>query len=93
MPVNTLDSKSALVVIDLQEGIVTHRTAHPAADIVKRASALADAFRRHGLPVVLVNVDESSQGSARPARRRRSSIYSRHFLFPEPTCADSSPLR
>lgn len=62
MPVKSLDPKSALVVIDLQKGIVTYPTAHPAADIVKRASALADAFRRHGLPVVLVNVDGGAPG-------------------------------
>ncbi len=56
MPVTTLDPKTALIVIDLQNGIVAMPAAHPVAEIVKQASTLADAFRRHGLPVVLVNV-------------------------------------
>jgi nicotinamidase-related amidase len=56
MPFATLDPVTALVVIDLQKGIVGLPTAHPAADIVERASQLASAFRRHGRPVVLVNV-------------------------------------
>ncbi|HEY2257860.1 MAG TPA: isochorismatase family protein [Variovorax sp.] len=56
MPFATLDPVTALVVIDLQKGIVGLPTAHPAADIVDRASQLARAFREHGRPVVLVNV-------------------------------------
>lgn len=62
MPVTTLDPKTALVVIDLQQGIVSLPTAHPISEIVERAAAMADAFRRHGLPVVLVNVDAVPSG-------------------------------
>ena len=53
-----LDPKSsALVVIDLQRGIVARPTGpHSAADVVARASRLADAFRSAGATVVLVNV-------------------------------------
>jgi len=67
MTVTTLDPTTALVVIDLQKGIVSLPTAHPVGEVVKRAGALADAFRRHGLPVVLVNV----AGGA-PGRQARS---------------------
>lgn len=56
MPVTTLDPKTALIVIDLQQGIVSYPTVHPSAEVVRNASALAAAFRRRGLPVVLVNV-------------------------------------
>ena len=56
MPVTALDANPALLVIDLQQGIVVLPAAHPIAEIVQRARALADAFRRHDLPVVLVNV-------------------------------------
>ena len=56
MPVTTLDPVTALIVIDLQQGIVCLPTAHPIAEVVQRASTLAQAFRRHGLPVILVNV-------------------------------------
>jgi nicotinamidase-related amidase len=62
VPVTTLDPKSALLVIDLQKGVVGRPTAHPTSGIVKNAAALADAFRRHSLPVVLVNVDGGAPG-------------------------------
>ena len=62
MALTTLDAKTALVVIDLQRGIVALPTAHPAGEIVERSVALLDAFRRHGLPVVLVNVTAGAPG-------------------------------
>ncbi|MGC2629587.1 MAG: isochorismatase family cysteine hydrolase, partial [Rhodomicrobium sp.] len=68
MTVTTLDPKTALVVIDLQKGIAGRSTAHPMGEVVKHASALADAFRRHGLPVVLVNVAGGAPGRAEQAR-------------------------
>ncbi|GGY20139.1 hydrolase [Rhodanobacter panaciterrae] len=69
MALTTLDPQTALIVIDLQKGIVAYPTAHPAAEVVKQASALADAFRRHGLPVVLVNVNGGAPGRAEQARK------------------------
>ncbi|MBW0446457.1 isochorismatase family protein [bacterium M00.F.Ca.ET.228.01.1.1] len=68
MALTTLDARTALVVIDLQQGIVAMPTAHPTAEVVQRAAALADAFRRHGLPVVLVNVAGGAPGRAEQAR-------------------------
>jgi len=62
MPITTLDPTTALVVIDLQRGIVGNKTAHPAADIIARAAALARAFRHRNLPVVLVNVAGRAPG-------------------------------
>lgn len=56
MTITTLDPKTALIVIDLQKGILSRPAAHPIGSIVARAAALAAAFRRHNLPVVLVNV-------------------------------------
>jgi nicotinamidase-related amidase len=56
MTVTKLDPVAALIVIDLQKGIVGLPTVHPAAEIVGRAAKLARAFRERGLPVVLVNV-------------------------------------
>ena len=55
MPITTLDPKTALVVIDLQRGIVGLPTAQPVAEVVANAAALAKAFRRRGLPVGLVD--------------------------------------
>src|SRR6202008_612616 len=61
--------KVGLIVIDLQKGIVSMPTVHPIGDVVRHASALADAFRRHRLPVVLVNVDASAPGRTEQPRR------------------------
>jgi nicotinamidase-related amidase len=60
----SLDPVTALIVIDLQAGIVAMPTAQPTAEVVRRAAELADAFRRHALPVVLVNVDGVAPGRA-----------------------------
>lgn len=68
MAVITLDPKTAFISIDLQKGIVGLPTAHPAAEVVKRAGALAEAFRRHGLPVVLVNVAGQAPGRSEQVR-------------------------
>ena len=62
MTVSILDPNTALIVIDLQQGIVSLPTVHPIGDVVKNASTLADTFRRRGLPVVLVNVDGGAPG-------------------------------
>jgi nicotinamidase-related amidase len=73
MAATTLDPKTALVVIDLQKGIVAYPTVHPIGEVVKRARSLADAFRRHGLPVVLVNVAGGAPG--RTERPRNSEPF------------------
>jgi nicotinamidase-related amidase len=62
MTVTTLDPKTALIVIDLQKGIVAYPTVHPIGEVVQRSRSLADAFRQRGLPVVLVNVTGGAPG-------------------------------
>jgi nicotinamidase-related amidase len=62
MPLTKLDTTAALIVIDLQKGIVGLPTVHPAGEIVGRAAQLARAFRERGLPVVLVNVAGRAPG-------------------------------
>jgi nicotinamidase-related amidase len=64
MPLTKLDPKTALILIDLQQGIVAMPTAHPSGEVVARAAKLAEAFRSHGLPVVVVNVDGVAPGRA-----------------------------
>jgi nicotinamidase-related amidase len=56
MPVTALDPRTALIVVDVQKGIVSLPMAHPIEDVVKQVITLADSFRQQGLPVVLVNV-------------------------------------
>jgi nicotinamidase-related amidase len=59
----TLDPNTALVVIDLQRGVVAlPAAAHPMDTVIANSAALADAFRAHGLPVVLVNVSGAPSG-------------------------------
>lgn len=62
MALTTLDPKTALVVIDLQKGLLGMQTAHPFDEVVGQAAHLASAFRRRGLPVVLVNVTGGAPG-------------------------------
>lgn len=69
MAVTTLDPNVALIVIDLQKGIVALPTAHPVNGVVERAAALADAFRARNLPVVLVNVAGGAPGRTEQSRR------------------------
>lgn len=64
MPVTTLDPITALIVIDLQKGVLTMPIEPSPAVVVEKAVALLEAFRRHGLPVVLVNVDAGAPGRA-----------------------------
>ena len=68
MAVSSLDPKTALVVIDLQKGIVAYPVVHPIGEVIKRARALADAFRSRGLPVVLVNVAGGAPGRTEQPR-------------------------
>jgi nicotinamidase-related amidase len=64
MTVSTLDPKTALLVVDLQKGIVGLPTAHPMQSVIKNATALLEAFRARKLPVVLINVDNRAPGRA-----------------------------
>jgi len=56
MPVTMLDAKTALVIIDLQKGLIPEPAEPRIAAVVAHAAALAAAFRAADLPVVLVNV-------------------------------------
>jgi nicotinamidase-related amidase len=56
MALTTLDPNTALIVIDLQKGIMSSPFIHPRAEVVEQVCALVTAFRERRLPVVLVNV-------------------------------------
>jgi nicotinamidase-related amidase len=66
--ISMLDTNTALLVIDLQKGFVGLPTAHPMADVVSNAARLTEAFRRHELPVVLINVDGGAPGRTEQSR-------------------------
>ncbi len=69
MPLTTLDKNTALIVIDLQKGIVGLPVAHPMDTVVKHARSLIDVFHRHDLPVVLVNVTGVPPGRVEQPRQ------------------------
>jgi nicotinamidase-related amidase len=83
MALTTLDRQTALILIDLQKGIVASPTAHPTTDVIKHARTLADAFRRHGLPVVLVNVAGGAPGRAEQTRNTQGFPAGWTDLVPE----------
>jgi nicotinamidase-related amidase len=62
MPLTQLDTVAALIVIDLQKGIVTIPPAHPMSEVIDRSAQLARAFRERSMPVVLVNVTGAAPG-------------------------------
>jgi len=67
MTATALDPKTALIVVDLQKGIVALPLVPPIAPVVANARALLDAFRAHRLPVVLVNVTGGAPGRTEQA--------------------------
>ena len=71
MALTTLDLNTALIVVDLQKGIVGLPLSHPIDGVVTQARALAATFRERGLPVVLVNVAGTAPGrTEQPVRMR-----------------------
>ncbi|MFE4956072.1 isochorismatase family protein [Streptomyces sp. NPDC056653] len=62
MPLTAIDVRTALLVIDLQEGTVGLPTVHPAGEVVDRSAGLVAVFRSHELPVVLINVAGGAPG-------------------------------
>ena len=71
MPLSALDPVPALILVDLQKGIV--RSEHPEMlAVIRKAAALAGAFRMRDLPVVLVNVAGGAPGrtDARATRQQ-----------------------
>ena len=83
MPLTTLDPKTALIVVDLQKGIINSPFIHPIAGVIERTCALLAAFRQSDLPVVLVNVIGGAP--SRTEQPRRFSTLPEGFsdLIPE----------
>jgi nicotinamidase-related amidase len=69
--ITKLDSNTALVLIDLQKGIVEYPVAHPVKEILENVVKLISAFRKEKLPVVVVTVNP--QGAAWTSARKDSS--------------------
>lgn len=87
-----LDPITALIVVDLQKGIVGLPLVDPIAPVIERAAALLAAFRAHKLPVVLVNVAGAAPGRTEQPRPNYNFPEDWTELIPE-LAAQPSDLR
>jgi nicotinamidase-related amidase len=62
MPITQIDPKTALIVVDLQKGIVSLPIVQSVDKIVQHSLQLIDTFHQENLPVVLVNVEGRAAG-------------------------------
>lgn len=74
MALTQLDPNTALIIVDLQKGIIGARFLHSIGEVVARARALADKFRALGLPVVLVNVTGTAPGRTEQPPRQTTPV-------------------
>jgi nicotinamidase-related amidase len=70
--ITALDKNTALILIDLQKGIVAYPTAHPIEGILANAAKLVTAFRKAGQPIVIVNVNTA--GAAWTKARKEPTL-------------------
>ncbi|HMG82159.1 MAG TPA: isochorismatase family protein [Ferruginibacter sp.] len=63
--VTAIDKNTALVVIDMQKGIVKFPVVHAIEGVVDNVVKLIAAFRKEGLPIVIVNVDPAGNIAAK----------------------------
>jgi nicotinamidase-related amidase len=84
MPLSVVDAKPALLVVDLQVGIVAMGVPGT-AEVVERSARLAAGFRAAGHPVVLINVDAAPGGRSdhNPAGGARTIDPSTLAFVPE----------
>jgi nicotinamidase-related amidase len=92
MPLTKLDATPALIVIDLQKGIVSLPTVHPSSEIIARVAQLARAFRKRDWSVVLVNVSGAAPG--RTDADPRKGLFPANWteLVPEPEQHRDDPV-
>jgi nicotinamidase-related amidase len=81
MPLSAIDPSCALLVVDLQKGVSTR---HNVKHVLGNAAALAAAFRRHHLPVVLITVDGRAPGRTDARRNTTGSQTPRPAHWAEP---------
>jgi nicotinamidase-related amidase len=83
MALTTLDPNTALIVVDLQKGIVSLPLAHGIDSVIEQAQILARAFRTRGLAVVLVNVTGVAPGRTEQPRMSLPQDAAWFELVPE----------
>lgn len=86
MALTTLDANTALIVIDLQHGIVRLPVTPLKPDeVIERAARLTEAFRAKQQPVVLVNVAGGAPGRTQQPRHAGELPADWAQLVPEMT--------
>jgi nicotinamidase-related amidase len=89
MPLTTLDPNTALIVIDLQKGLVNGSFIHPIGEVF-------DVFRAKNLPLALVNVAGLAPGRTDRVRaaayrfRRGGPIFCRSWINNRATSSSRS---
>lgn len=75
--ITAIDKKTALVLIDLQNSVIVLNTAHSVEGVLENCNRLIAAFRKSGLPVVLINVNVAGAKwtKARKDARPNSANY------------------
>jgi len=63
--ISSIDKQTALVLIDLQKGIVKMKFIHPIKNILLKSSMLVDVFRAANLPIVIVHVNPLGSASTK----------------------------
>jgi len=83
VPLTILDPQTALIVVDLQQGLRDIPSLHPMAGVIDYSCKLIEAFRKQKLPVVLVNVAGTAPGRTEEPRRYRELPADFSELIPE----------
>jgi nicotinamidase-related amidase len=83
VPLTTLDPRTALIVVDLQKGIINSPFIRPIATVIERTRALLHVFRQRDLPIVLVNVAGGAPGRTEQPRRYSTLPEGFSDLIPE----------
>lgn len=71
--VTALDKNTALILIDLQKSIVQNPAIKDASQVLQQVTKLVDAFRRQGLPIVVVNVNPAGAVWTRSRKDARAA--------------------
>ena len=69
-----IDARTALIVVDLQRSVLTRPMLEPVDAVVNKARGLADAFRRNGLPVVMVHSSTQPGGRTQQLHRKSGTV-------------------
>jgi nicotinamidase-related amidase len=80
--------RTALLVIDLQQGTMANARAFSSADWLERAASVIDAFHERALPVVMASAIGTPRGRTQYAPGGRDFPAEAAVLLPEITTAD-----